>query len=363
MKILALTKYDTLAASTRQRFLQYMPALAAAGMTVELAPLLNNDHIRRLVAARKASPVAVLKAYSKRLATLLGARNFDVLWVHCELFPYLPGFFERLSGIHDVPVVYDYDDAIFHQYDNSRNPVVRLLLANKLRPLLRGARACCCGNAYLYDYAKDFCANSIILPTVVDTARYLPVARDKGERRPIVIGWIGSPSTWPMVRPLLPLLKELCASKAVRIMAVGAGAGARSDSFDGLDLVTWSEDSEIAAVQSMDIGIMPVPDAPFERGKSGYKLIQYMACGLPVVASPVGVNREIVREGENGFLADGEGQWRAALTALIDDPTLRERMGSAGRTIAEKDYSLASQAPRLIELFRSIAPTPAIAAA
>ena len=352
MRVLALTRYDTLAASTRQRFRLYGPALAEAGISVDYAPLFSNDHVHRLVLGRRPSPVATAAAYARRLGTLLGTRRYDALWVYCELFPYLPGLFERLAGWTGKPVIFDIDDAIFHYYDASSRPFVRLLLGGKLEPLLKSAAACICGNPYLRDYAARFCDRSMVLPTVVDTSVYRPVSRP--DDKAVIIGWIGSPTTWQNVRPLLPLLSELAAEGRVRVRAVGAGVNAEADRFEGLELVDWSEESEVAEVQRMDVGIMPLFDRPFERGKSGYKLIQYMACGLPVVASPVGVNSDIVREGEIGFLANSREQWGKALRTLIGDRELRARMGQAGRARAEADYSLASQAPRLIEVFREI---------
>jgi glycosyltransferase involved in cell wall biosynthesis len=354
MRVLALTKYGFRAATTRQRFRQYEPALAAAGITVDYAPLLDDDHLQRLVAGKSTSLFAVARGYVRRLIALIGARRFDVLWVHYELFPYLPGTFERLATVWRKPVIVDYDDAIFHIYDAAPNPLVRRFLGRKLAPLLRRAAACCCGNAYLQRYAEQYCPNSIILPTVVDTSVYRPSSKSETDGAP-VIGWIGSPSTWRNVQPLLPLLRRLHDEFGVRLRVVGAGDGARGDRFDGLELVEWSEESEVADVQGMDIGIMPLRDGPFERGKCGYKLIQYMACGLPVVASPIGVNSDIVSDGENGFLASSEDEWRRALERLIGDRALRERMGQLGRKRVENGYSLASQAPRLVELFRSIA--------
>jgi glycosyltransferase involved in cell wall biosynthesis len=352
MRILALTKYGDLAASTRQRFVQYEPALAAAGFSVDYAPLLGNDHLERLVAGRRASPVGVLRAYLGRLIRLAGARRYDVLWVHCELFPYFPGILERLGGIWGKPIVFDYDDAIFHMYDASPNPLVRGLLAGKLAPLLRSASACCCGNSYLCEYAARHCRRCIVLPTVVDTDGYRPAPR-RAEGGGVTIGWIGSPSTWPNVRPILPVLADLHRKHGIRFRAIGAGASAERDRFEGMEHADWSEATEIAEVQAMDIGIMPLLDLPFERGKSGYKLVQYMACGLPVVASPVGVNREMVTSGENGFLATSEREWSDALEQLVLDPALRARMGEEGRERAVERYSLSSQAPRLIEIFRS----------
>lgn len=350
MRVLALTKYDDLAASTRQRFMLYEPALSQAGIIVTYAPLLSNDHLVGLIRDSRFSPFDVMRAYFRRVADLLRARHYDVLWVHCELFPYFPGVLERMAGIWGKPIVYDYDDAIFHMYDESPNPLIRRLLGRKLVPLMRSAAACCGGNRYLRDYAAQFCPRTMILPTVVDTAHYRPVAPQ--DRAP-VIGWIGSPTTWANVRPLLPLLAEICREHGVRVHAVGAGATAESDRFNGLDLIEWSEESEIASVQAMDIGIMPLDDLPFQRGKSGYKLIQYMACGLPVIASPVGVNVEIVGAAE-GFLASSQVEWRAALTKLIEDAGLRKKMGIAGRARAEADYSLATHAPRLVDLMQTL---------
>jgi glycosyltransferase involved in cell wall biosynthesis len=273
------------------------------------------------------------------------------MWVYSDLFPYFPAFLERFFSSRQRPIVYDLDDAFFHQYDDSASPLVRGFLGGKFASLHDRASACCCGNGYLREYAARYCSNSVVIPTVVDTAVYKPLAQKPG-KGPVVIGWIGSPTTWPNVRPLLPLLQHLCAEQDVCVRVVGAGPAAERDRFPGLELVEWNEATEVAEVQRMDIGIMPLFDGPFERGKSGYKLIQYMACGLPVVASPVGVNREIVIESENGFLATDELEWRDALTRLISDPAMRFRLGSVGRSIAEAKFSVASQAPRLVEILK-----------
>ena len=352
-RVLALTKYGPMAASTRQRFVQFEPALRDAGFEVEYSALLGDDHMHRLVQGRHTSAVGAVSAYARRVAMLRKVRRFDLLWLQYEFFPFAPALVERLAArLTKVPIVVDYDDALFHRYDGNAPWWVRRVAKGKLEPLLRRAAACTCGNDYVRDYAARFCERSIVVPTVVDTSIYRPAGRSKD--RPPVIGWIGSPSTWANVRPLLPLLEKLSGDKGVRVRAVGAGVAATADRFPGLELVDWSEATEVAEVQAMDIGIMPLADRPFERGKSGFKLIQYMACGLPVVASPVGVNRDIVRDGENGFLAGDDAQWAEALGTLIGDPGLRRRLGQSGRERAERDYSLASQAPKLVDLFGSI---------
>jgi glycosyltransferase involved in cell wall biosynthesis len=332
--------------------MQFLPELAAAGLEVDFSPFFDDAYVAGLVAGRKASVFTALRSYTRRTHVLLSARRYDVVWVHYEIFPYLPGIMEWLGRLINRPLIVDLDDATFHTYDSSRRWIVRRVLGRKLEPLLRGAAACCCGNAYLRDYAKRFCPNTVLLPTVVDTDRYFPA--DRPEAKPLVIGWIGSPSTWRFVRPFLPMLRRLINEYDVVFLAVGAGDAAELDRSPGIELEAWSEAGEVRAVQAMDIGIMPVPDGPFERGKCGYKLIQYMACGLPVVASPVGVNRRIVSPGQNGFLATTEAEWLSSLVRLVGDGDLRTRMGRNGRISAVRDYSLASQAGRLVKLFQSV---------
>lgn len=348
MKLLALTKYGPEAASTRQRFLQYAPSLQQAGFELDIAPLLGDDHVRRIAKGRGADPFSVMRAYAARRRTLTKLAEHECIgWIHCETFPYAPAFVERWAACSAVPYVFDYDDAIFHMYD--RNPLLR----DKLEPLIAGAAAVTAGNAYLADYAGRWNVNVHVVPTTVDTDAYVPaVPRHVG---PPVIGWIGSPSTWAYVRPYLPLLADLCTGSRARFLAVGAGRAAEADRFDGMETREWAEHREIADVQAMDIGLMPLPDEPWARGKCGYKLIQYMACGLPTIASPVGVNANIVIDGKTGFLASSPCDWRTTLQHFIDTPADRTRLGTAGRARAVAHYSLVTWAPRIVDLFLSVA--------
>ncbi|HYG25777.1 MAG TPA: glycosyltransferase family 4 protein, partial [Caulobacteraceae bacterium] len=176
-----------------------------------------------------------------------------------------------------------------------------------------------------------------------DLARY-PVKHPMPGR--VTVGWIGSPATAHYLAPLEPVLSELAEETGLRAVAIGATVGSL------FEVVPWSEDGEVEALADLDIGVMPLADSPWERGKCGYKLIQYMAMGLPVVASPVGVNTTIVRHGENGFLAANDDEWRTHLRALASDPQLRETMGRAGRRMVEETYSLQVQGPRLARLMR-----------
>ena len=348
---LVLAKYSTLAATTRQRFVQAVPYLKQAGISLDIRPLFDNDILTRLFTGRPRSTLGVARAYSRRMRDLLVARDFDFLWVHLETFPYLPGFTERLVEIAGKPVIYDYDDAIFHQYDQHPNPIVRRLLGAKLVPLMRRADIAFCGNAYLRSYADRYCARTELIPTTVDVVGYRP----RGARSatgPVTAGWIGSPSTWPYCEQIAGVLADYANAPHRAVLIVGAQhAVSKPHPFQFRD---WAETREVADIHEMDIGIMPVPDEPWARGKCGYKLIQYMACAIPVVASPVGVNKDIVEHGVNGFLASSDAEWRGALNRLAADPALRKRMGDAGRTRVEERYSIQRYGPRMAELIHSL---------
>jgi glycosyltransferase involved in cell wall biosynthesis len=352
MRVTAFTKYDREAASTRQRFLQYIPPLAAAGIELTYRPLLDDAYVRSLATGEHWSRINILSAYAERLIQIVRRSQSDLLWVHGELFPYLPVAFEKLVFRSGTPIIYDCDDAFFVPYEEHSSRLLRRLLSGKLESLIAGASAATCGNEFLRDYAARFCKNSMLFPTVVDTNIYSPARAQRHDR--VTIGWIGSPSTWENVRPILPLLKQVCAGRDVRFRVVGAGITAQADAFPGMESAPWSEDAEVREVQTFDIGISPLVDAPFQRGKSGYKLVQYMACGVPAVASPVGANATIL-DSECGIFATTPEEWTLALTRLLDDPALRRQLGLAGRARAVEHYSLHVHAPRLAALFRDVA--------
>lgn len=350
MKIAAFTRYGGDAASTRQRLTQYIPALHAAGFEVEAKTLLDNAYVRAIATGRTGSRLATARSYLERFSQVHQAKqNADLIWIYAELFPFLPALVERQVFRRGLPVVYDFDDAFFLAY-NDRNPILRGVLQGKHAKLLKRAAAVFCGNAYLFEFARQHCDNAIYLPTVVDTTVYAPRPRRSESEAPVVIGWIGSPSTWRYVLPIVPMLERLAHEIPItlRIVGAGAAASAATRAFARSHNIEWTLAGEVADIQDMDIGIMPAVDEPWALGKCGYKLIQYMACGLPVVASPIGAANDIVKHGINGFLAEGDDQWEAALRALVADAAMRTSFGRAGRARVESDYSLAIHAPRLV---------------
>lgn len=353
MRVLALPRYAPLGASSRLRTYQYLPMLQAAGVEVDVRPLLDDQYVRNLYEGRN-SAGGVASAYIRRILGLIRGRGYDAIWVEKELLPWLPAFVELGIVPKRIPLVADYDDALFHRYDRHRSAFVRGLLARKIDDVMRRADLVLAGNDYLAGRAREAGAGWVeCLPTVVDLARY-PVQPPKPATNvsPLMVGWIGSPSTAKYLRAVSEPMRQLAERGLIRCVAIGANPAQLVDT--PFSAIPWQEETEVSQLQQLDVGIMPLPDAPWERGKCGYKLIQYMACGLPVVASPVGVNEEIVEVGMNGFLADGEEGWLSALTALAADPQLRVGMGRAGRARVELHYSLEVQASRLRGLLEQV---------
>lgn len=351
MRVLLLSRYGHLGASSRIRSYQYLPYLRAQGIDVTCSPLLTDDYLRRLYAGEKANIAAILLAYLQRIALLMQQRKFDCLWVEYERFPWFPGWLERLLQGSAIPCLVDYDDAIFHRYDQHANHSVRRLLGDKIDSVMRRAALVTVGNDYLRERARVAGAKKIeIMPTSIDLTRYnAPLS---GDNDIFTIGWIGSPATTRYLDQVHEALAEVCAGGNGRVVLVGASDPGWTDV--PYELIPWTESSEVTEVSRFDAGIMPLPDLPWEKGKCGYKLIQYMGCGKPVVASPVGVNQQIVVPGINGYLANTPDEWVAALAALRADVGLCRQMGRAGRAKVEQVYSVQANAPRLADCLRQV---------
>lgn len=352
LRMLALPRYAQLGASSRLRTLHYLPALMSAGIQCDVHSLLDDDYLSGLYTGR-IRKAGVAKSYVSRIAQLLRSGQYDLVWTEKELLPWLPHWVELGLLSSRTRLVADYDDAIFHRYDLHRSLAVRRALGRKVDHVMARANLVTAGNEYLAERAHAAGAKRVeIVPTVVDLEAY-HVAHKPDDATP-TIGWIGTPSTWnEYMESLMPTFTSAAADGGARVVAVGAGKAASPHPL--LDIVTWSEETEVTQIQAMDIGVMPLADTPWARGKCGYKLIQYMACGLPVIASPVGVNSEIVEHGVNGFLASTELEWRQALDRLLEDAGLRRRMGIEGRRKVERRYSLQKWAPRLVNLLADTA--------
>jgi len=351
--LLILSRYSRMGASSRLRMLQYIPWLEAAGIRVEVASLFDDAYLEALYGGHPIRRGGLLRYYSDRVARLRASPRPDLIWLEKEALPGVPWPIERRLMPRGVPVISDYDDAVFHDYDLHRRAVVRQLLGHKFDGVMAASALVLAGNDYLAARAQQAGAPQLaVVPTVVDTDAYgsCPAGAKDGKPK---IGWIGTPRNWTdHCVPMLAMLSEVISAHNATFRAIGAVAP--DQPLPGFEFSAWSEAGEIRLIQGLDIGIMPLADTPFARGKCGYKLIQYMACGLPVVASPVGVNRSIVEPGINGFLASSATEWRAALATLLADPDLRRRMGAAGRRKVEREFSIQVHGPKVAAMLRDI---------
>ena len=345
--VLVLTRYERLGASSRVRFLQFLPALEREGFSFDVRPLLDNDYVRSLYGGPRVGVGRLLLAYMRRLGALRRRMRYDVVWLEKEALPYLPAFID-IARLQGLPYVVDYDDAWFHRYDMDWK---KFFLGRKIDQIMQVAHTVVAGNDYIARRARAAGAHRVaIVPSAVDLDRYqdLPARPGGGA---VNVGWIGIPLNAHYLSIIAPALRAV---EGINLQVVGGAvpselAGIRAESFP------WTEDSEIARIGAFDIGIMPLSDTPWERGKSAYKLIQVMAAGRPVIASPVGANRQVVQHGVNGFLAETTEEWAEALRRLAGDPGLRREMGARARETVAAQYATAVVAPRLASILREAA--------
>jgi glycosyltransferase involved in cell wall biosynthesis len=347
-RVLVLTRYDRLGASSRVRFLQFLPKLTERGFAFEVQPLLSDDYVRGLYGGPKISIMEIVRSYLRRLKALAGRRRYDLVWLEKEALPWVPAVFEAglLAG---APYVVDYDDAWFYRYENHARAPVRALLGGKIDAIMRGAHTVVVGNDYLAARAQRAGAQNIaIVPTAIDMERYPPPPTAPGAagNEPVIVGWIGTPLNAHYLVQIAPALRQVAAETPIKLHIIGAPAPATLAGIP-VESFAWSEATEIERICAFDIGIMPLENTPWELGKCAYKLLQAMAAAKPVVASNVGANCQVVRPGINGFLAETPEQWAEHLGRLSADPALRFHLGlEAFRTVGDS-YSLAAVLPRL----------------
>ncbi|MHC1696852.1 MAG: glycosyltransferase family 4 protein [Geobacteraceae bacterium] len=351
MRVLLLSKYGRRGASSRYRSYQYIPYLEEKGVAVTVAPFFDDDYLDRLYGGGRNPLTRIAAYYFRRLARVLREDSYDLVWMEKELLPWLPFLLEGPLLSRLKPLVVDYDDAIFHRYDMHRFAAVRILLGRKIDMVMEAADMVIAGNDYLAGRAREAGAPRVeVVPTVIDLRRYPQTAPETGEA--FTIGWIGSPTSTRHLMTIGKALREFCSDGKSRLRIVG-GAELPLNNVP-MEILPWSDQGEFDLMKSFDIGIMPLPDSPWERGKCGFKLMQYMACGLPVIASPVGVNKRLVEDGVNGFLASNDGEWVRALGRLRDNAALRTSMGEVGRRKVEESFCLQVTAPRIYSLLSEV---------
>ncbi len=353
MNILAFTKYEDKGASSRIRLLQYIPYLEQGDIDITISPLLSNDYLAKLYSGNRSRNFDVIFSFFRRFTQLMSIGDYDLIWLQGELFPYFPSIFESILKRMNIPYVVDYDDAIFHNYENHKRLFVRLLFKKKIDKIMEASALVTVGNRYLGERAILAGAKWVeFLPSVVSGDKY-EIARRlvRKERREVFsIVWIGTPMTVKFLLLIEDALMILAETENIRLINIGGGIV----KLKNVEVVnkSWSLDTEIENICEGDVGIMPLNNSDWEKGKCGFKIIQYMACGLPVVATPIGANREIINNHKTGYFASTVDEWVVALVKLINNVALREKMGKVGRRKFEKEYSLEIWHERLSYLLK-----------
>jgi glycosyltransferase involved in cell wall biosynthesis len=362
MKVLALASYPVEAAATRYRLQQFVAPLAERGVTLEIHPFLNSHQFKILYRrnALPATAVGLLKSAVMRVADLVVARKADVILIQRESMLFGPPIFERLiaRGMKR-PMVLDLDDATYVAYHSpTYGALGKLKWFSKTDDLIRWARLVTCGNRSIAEYVTSKGAQARVIPTVVDTKVFHPVSRESNER-PVKLGWIGTHSTFPYLESIFPVLSQLAEDREFSLKIVGAGRSDITVPNVQVETLPWELDREVRDFQSIDIGLYPIDASLYSgnwaQGKSGFKAVQYMAVGVPYVATPVGGSAEIGEAGKTHLFASTNDEWYRNLKLLISDARLREEMGAAGRQHAIEHYGLEDQAEKLVAALREAA--------
>ena len=330
MKVLVLAPYPlNRAPSQRFRWEQYIEPLAARDIHLKPSSFVDDVGIDLIHAPRawSAKLALLLRGARRRLRDVRAAQNYDLVLVHRESFPVGAGWVEPLLRKLGVPYAFDFDDAIYLPAASEANRRLAWLKgAGKAKRAVAGASFVVAGNDHLAGWAQGYARRVTVIPTTVDTEHYQVRERPVAER--VCVGWSGSPTTIVHLRLLEPVLRTLQREQGIQIRVIG-DASYRIDGAE-IESLDWRAASEMRDLSVIDIGVMPMPDDEWSRGKCGLKALQYMALGIPAVISPVGVNREIAGGGA-AILASTQNEWLAALRALIADAELRSRVGAAGR--------------------------------
>jgi glycosyltransferase involved in cell wall biosynthesis len=292
----------------------------------------------------------VIKGFLRRIKSLAIISRYDYVFLLREAAPVGPPVFEWIySKLFKKKIIYDFDDAIWIPQISENNSWARFAKSFwKVKKNCRWAYKVSVGNSYLYNYAIQYNKNVIINPTCVDTVNKHNTIKDQHTEK-VIIGWTGSFSTLHYLNEIIGVLQELEKNYSFDFIVIAdqnPNLPLRSFKF-----IEWKEVTEMADLLTINIGIMPLDNNEISKGKSGFKLIQFLSLGIPVVASPIGVNTQIVDENVNGFLCQSKEEWVAALEKLLCDASLRQNMGLNGRKKIEENYSVVANKNNFLSLF------------
>lgn len=357
-KVLLCLVHHRLDRSPGQRFRieQFIPALKHDGWEIQYSNILDEKADETFYASGHyvGKFRIMVQSFFHRLKDLKRAKKADAVFIYREAFMLGTTYFEKRLSKLNIPVVFDFDDSIWLNDTSAGNQNLSWLKKpQKTADICRYADYVSVGDEYLANYAKQYNPNTHVLPTVIDTAYHSPSIKTVKKQK-ICIGWTGTETTIKHFETIVPVLKSLHEKYPNQLcfrMVVNFDYQCEEIP---LDVVQWSKSNEIETLLSFDIGIMPLPDNQWTKGKCGFKGLQYMALQIPTIMSPVGVNKDIIQDGENGFLAENESEWLQRLEQLIESENLRQEIGVKGKHTVETKYSRKAWETHWLDFFNQI---------
>jgi len=352
MKVLFLTLYPETAPSTRFRIYQYEPYLKQSGIQYSIKPVLPLKLYQKLYGSNSLVKKALFQVceFLNRVKDIISSFSYDAVVVQKGLTSINFYYLEKLLRIFNKNIIFDFDDAIFSSPPQELPKYLSFVQdKNQIKKIIPMSKAVIAGNKFLAEYAKKYNPNTYIIPTPIDLNKYT-LTEKKDSDEVITIGWSGSSGTNYYANRLIPIFNKIACSKPITFKIISNNLkGIETDKLSNLswEFIRWNPREEVEQLKTLDIGTMPLDNDIWSRGKCGLKALQYMAVGLPCICSPVGVNKEIIQDGVNGFLANSREEWLEKLRLLIENPDLRKKLGQAGREAVEEKYSLKVNAPKL----------------
>jgi glycosyltransferase involved in cell wall biosynthesis len=352
MKILFLTQGDQQVASSRHRVYQFLPALKEAGIEAVVHPAVAGEEFYEAFISRsfKGNFRRLFRTFTRRVRDLHQLGSFDYVYVQKPILP-APLFNMELRIARQAKMIFDFDDAIYTKRVGPTPLTNNWPQARRVASICKRAHRVIVGSEELARFARNLNIDPYVIPTVVDTEAY--AARSSLHKRAHkipVIGWVGSPSTQSDLSRVMPSLIELHSKVPFVVRVIGGLISTMPVRFP-IEWKAWNLKTEVEDVANLDYGLAPLHDTTWNHGKCGLKVLQYWAAGVPVVASPVGIYKEIIRDGENGLLAANDSEWSEKLLMLIKSRELRHKIIAGGHKTVEEKFSLKAQAPRFVQIF------------
>lgn len=356
MRITFFTKYTYKGPSSRYRVYQYLEYFKKEGIEVIVEPFFDDEYIDKIYKKEGVSFLYLFVRYFTRFLKVLTLTKIDRIYIEYELLSYFPAWLEKWLKFRKIHYVVDYDDAIQHNYDQNKSFLIRTFLSNKISTVISKAHTVITGSVYLTKFASKYNSSVLEIPTSVDISKYELHQKDTlKQEETFVIGWIGSPSTSVNVLKMLPAFEAFSSKKKSLLLLVGFDKLLLKN-FEHLNVEVreWDEIHEVDWIKSFDVGIMPLEDTAFNRGKCGFKLIQYMAAGIPTISSPLPANININRSRKNLF-ATTTAEWIAAFEEVYENKDYYKKIvGVENKQIVSKYYSTQSNSKKFVDIFKSI---------